>query len=556
MTTTRTRDELAALGKKKLEAYRLRKAQMQAGEGAETEAEAENGIADRFAVDGSRGGGGGGGGREEGHEEREGASERREASVQELGMFAPPLPPAATQGDDSDRTEDAAVDEDVGFFDVLATAATVETVETVVTEARVAEPAVSATVSTMAMAGVSGYEEDSLVVKKASFDAKKFMVMAPASSPAVSVAASLPRSSVDVDVGKSEEKDGKDEGDREDPGPPAPAALDDDQTRAAARSANSARQNTFRDLQEHIDSLTTQNMDLNLCLSQQTTMVQRLTEENEGLVKKLNDASRENERSQAQIRAEREERGVLGVRWKEMEGAMGRVERENRELVSKVKVLGGELLGLEEKLLRERNERLKLISMSGAGSSRAGSAGFHAAGEEGAAALRRELEEVSGALRRVQAEKSGMEQEMEARMQRIQALQKRAEEAEAAAGAAVRALEEARQEFAARQAAPSYPIPHSVVLSAGPMQAFGEQGEGGEEEETWGKIDGLPAEVRALLPMKTWIPSMDEQQTMQNDVIEAIGRFYARIEGLKRAGVAEKVEDKVEDKVEEKVELY
>ena len=553
MTTTRTRDELAALGKKKLEAYRLRKAQMQAGEGAETEAEAENGIADRFAVDGSRGGGGGGGGREEGHEEREGASERREASVQELGMFAPPLPPAATQGDDSDRTEDAAVDEDVGFFDVLATAATVETV---VTEARVAEPAVSATVSTMAMAGVSGYEEDSLVVKKASFDAKKFMVMAPASSPAVSVAASLPRSSVDVDVGKSEEKDGKDEGDREDPGPPAPAALDDDQTRAAARSANSARQNTFRDLQEHIDSLTTQNMDLNLCLSQQTTMVQRLTEENEGLVKKLNDASRENERSQAQIRAEREERGVLGVRWKEMEGAMGRVERENRELVSKVKVLGGELLGLEEKLLRERNERLKLISMSGAGSSRAGSAGFHAAGEEGAAALRRELEEVSGALRRVQAEKSGMEQEMEARMQRIQALQKRAEEAEAAAGAAVRALEEARQEFAARQAAPSYPIPHSVVLSAGPMQAFGEQGEGGEEEETWGKIDGLPAEVRALLPMKTWIPSMDEQQTMQNDVIEAIGRFYARIEGLKRAGVAEKVEDKVEDKVEEKVELY
>ena len=384
MTTTRTRDELAALGKKKLEAYRLRKAQMQAGEGAETEAEAENGIADRFAVDGSRGGGGGGGGREEGHEEREGASERREASVQELGMFAPPLPPAATQGDDSDRTEDAAVDEDVGFFDVLATAATVETV---VTEARVAEPAVSATVSTMAMAGVSGYEEDSLVVKKASFDAKKFMVMAPASSPAVSVAASLPRSSVDVDVGKSEEKDGKDEGDREDPGPPAPAALDDDQTRAAARSANSARQNTFRDLQEHIDSLTTQNMDLNLCLSQQTTMVQRLTEENEGLVKKLNDASRENERSQAQIRAEREERGVLGVRWKEMEGAMGRVEGENRELVSKVKVLGGELLGLEEKLLRERNERLKLISMSGAGSSRAGSAGFHAAGEEGAAAL-------------------------------------------------------------------------------------------------------------------------------------------------------------------------
>ena len=38
MTTTRTRDELAALGKKKQEAYRLRKAQMQAGGGAETEA--------------------------------------------------------------------------------------------------------------------------------------------------------------------------------------------------------------------------------------------------------------------------------------------------------------------------------------------------------------------------------------------------------------------------------------------------------------------------------------------------------------------------------------
>jgi len=61
-TTTRTRDELVALGKKKLEAYRLRKAQMQAGEGAETEPGAENGIADRFAVDGSRVGGGGGGG--------------------------------------------------------------------------------------------------------------------------------------------------------------------------------------------------------------------------------------------------------------------------------------------------------------------------------------------------------------------------------------------------------------------------------------------------------------------------------------------------------------
>ena len=248
-------------------------------------------------------------------------------------------------------------------------------------------------------------------------------------------------------------------------------------------------------------------------------MVQRLTEENSALVHKLNEASRASERGHAREIQERKEREMLEVKWKEMEGTVGGLERENRALRSQVKVLGGELLGLEETLLRERSERLKVSSGN--------------AGGDAMAMAMAQAQDQAAVVERLQADVVRLEREKVERendlKEQIACERGRTEKAEAA----LREMEKAMTAMTKRRGGVP---PQSVILSSVSMQAYAENNTS-DENSTSGaslslSLSSLPAEVRALLPMKTWIPSMDEQQTMQEDVMEAIGRLYERIEGL------------------------
>ncbi len=195
-------------------------------------------------------------------------------------------------------------------------------------------------------------------------------------------------------------------------------------------------------------------------------------------------------------------------------GAEGKRELD---LTSKVKVLGVELLGLEEKLLRERNERLKLSALP-------------AAGDRDAS--RKEVEEMYKVVSREREEKMVLRERLGALEAAHQGLLEEL------------AAERARAETAERAAkarADMYPIPQSAMLSAEPMQAFVEREARGEAPP----LDDarLPDEVRALLPINSWIPSLEEEQKMQQDVVDAIGRLYERIEQLKSYGKDEKTGD-------------
>lgn len=364
------------------------------------------------------------------------------------------------------------------------------------------------------------------VAKKVSFDARKFMVMVEADARSDTSPSSEIGDPARVDLVEPSLVDGA--GTTKEPTSAASETVEATagetvaETRLGALAVTSSenqesfflpsRQNNqgskFKELQDHIDSLTTQNHDLSLCLSQQTTMVQRLTEENEGLVHKLNEASRLAEQSQEREKAQGKERELLGTQWRELERQLARREKENRDLASKVKILGVELLGLEEKLLRERNERLKLSARPVGGDRDAS---------------RREVEEMSKVVSREREEKL--------------ALQERIRTLETAGQGLIEELaaERARAEAAERATkarAPAYPAPQSAMVSAEPMQAFVEREARGETPP----LDDarLPDELRALLPINSWIPSLEEEQKMQQDVVDAIGRLYERIEGLAR----------------------
>lgn len=531
----RSRDELAALGKKKLEEFRqrkLRKAleQQVGGEGKEGPDEQEHDQASnhrsRVATD----------------EQAEGGRTLQhpvgavslvpETSPPDSTAFnpvesvaEPAIPPVQARSPEAwfAEREDPAVQSGAeaipeGFFDAMP------------------DPHENTAARGPTMAGALSEASTSFppeVPKKVSFDARKFMVMVEQEAQAEASAFSERGDPGVVDPGGASsfvdnesppaepmsgavETERERERERETVAEASLGTLADSQSeiqenRQTAPFLPSRQDNQgakFQELQDHIDSLTTQNLDLSLCLSQQTSMVQRLTEENEGLVHKLNDASRLAEQSQEREKAHDKERELLGSQWREMERQLARREKENRDLTSKVKVLGVELLGLEEKLLRERNERLKLSALPEAGDRDAS---------------RKESEEMSKIVSREREEKLVLRE-------RLGALEA------AHQGVLVElAAERARAETAERAAkarAAAYPIPQSAMLSAEPMQAFIEREARGEAPP----LDDarLPDEIRALLPIDSWIPSLDEEQKMQKDVVDAIGRLYDRIEQLKR----------------------
>jgi hypothetical protein len=241
-------------------------------------------------------------------------------------------------------------------------------------------------------------------------------------------------------------------------------------------------------------------------------MVQKLTEENERMVHKLNEASIMAEQLQGREKQHESERRVLSSKWREMEKEVGRVEKENRELKSKVKVLGGELVGLEERLLRETNERLRLV---GGQNSR-------------------------GDIERIQAD---ARREIQEAVKEKSALQKRVEELEAVQNAMRVELEDERSK--SRSLRDGYPVPYSAVLSSNPMSSYqrehDDQRNQGDREHTAHISEDcglktevlpevLPEVLHALLPLPTWIPSKDRQEAMQKDIAAIISRIYEKIE--------------------------
>ncbi|KAI8100399.1 hypothetical protein M9435_006883 [Picochlorum sp. BPE23] len=118
----------------------------------------------------------------------------------------------------------------------------------------------------------------------------------------------------------------------------------------------------FERLQEHIDALTSEKMDLSLCLQQQTNIVRRLTEENERMVKKLNDAASKEEHLQELVLNLEKDKKAIETRALVAEKELDIKERENRGLTAKVKVLGSELVTLEENLFHVK-ERMQSESI-------------------------------------------------------------------------------------------------------------------------------------------------------------------------------------------------
>lgn len=533
MTTAappRSRDELAALGKKKLEEFRRRKLQKAAGLPHSGGMEQDQSDKQQAVA---------------GEPTRE--DPMNPGHVEEHARAATKLPEMVAP------SETAMV-----HAESLATLPTART-ETAPPEAwfttpehRVAEPVEEAKVAPGFFDSLSGVgssvsteeqhalrttqqsvsaSQEVVVEKKSSFDARQFMVMVEPEAEFVAPPSGIDDGRIDgrIDGREVSAADNLDELSHN-----ATATATEAETGLRTLDAipgtdsNNdgpdflpSRQNKqsskFQELQDHIDSLTTQNLDLSLCLSQQTTIVQKLTEENEGLVHKLNEASRSAEQSQEREKALDKERELLASRWRDMERQMARMEKENRDLTSKVKVLGGELLGLEEKLLRERNERLKLSAMPEGGDRDA---------------FRKELDEVSNTLDNEREEKRGLQ----ARIASLEAALKGFHEQLAA-----EQTRADRAEAAVKTKSSAYPIPQSALVCAEAMQEYVEKKAHGDLPQ----LDDarLPDEVRALLPMNSWIPSLEEEEKVQQDIVDAIGRLYERIQGMKTDDMDESREE-------------
>ena len=347
----RSRDELAALGKKRLEEFRqrkLRKAlelQQVGGGGGPDEQEHDqasnrrSGVATVEEAGGDR----------TRQEPVIAASLAPETSPSDLSAFPPvesaadpplaPVPATSPEAWFAEREEPAVHPGEeavaAGFFDAMP-----DPHEN--TAAR--EPTIAGSLSE---ASTSLPREE--VAKKVSFNARNFMVMVEQEIQAGAPTLSERGDPADVDPGGTSPPD---VGSPAEPASGAAKTVKEtvSETRLGSLAEDNSgiqenrdsqgtalflpsRQNNqgskFQELQDHIDSLTTQNLDLSLCLSQQTSMVQRLTEENEGLVHKLNEASRLAEQWEEREKAQDTERELLGTQWRELERQLARREKEN-----------------------------------------------------------------------------------------------------------------------------------------------------------------------------------------------------------------------------------
>eukprot|EP00890_Picochlorum_soloecismus_P000837 jgi/Picsp_1/1754/NSC_05226-R1_---NA--- len=125
-----------------------------------------------------------------------------------------------------------------------------------------------------------------------------------------------------------------------------------------------ARRKEFERLEEHIDKLTSEKIDLSLCLEKQTELVHRITDENETMIRRLNEASSQQERLMDQLGEYEKDKTSMQSLIQEYSMKLETKEKEAKDFETKMRVLGNELVRLEEDLLREKNERLRISSLS------------------------------------------------------------------------------------------------------------------------------------------------------------------------------------------------
>lgn len=257
----------------------------------------------------------------------------------------------------------------------------------------------------------------------------------------------------------------------------------------------------FEQLQDHIDALTTEKMDLSLCLKQQTNIVQRLTQENENMVKRLNDAARTQE-ALADISKQQEANEIhMQHEMKRLQKQIESRDKENRDLSSKVKVLGNELVMLEEKLLQEKNERLKRHSMA-------------IKDDDSESRLKREIESHKRDKDMLQSTVDHLKEQL----RNIQELLRKSELERCDAIASQKKLSDDLQVALKHQKNRSS-LPKSALASIKAMKTY-------EEEQELDTSSCIPPEIKALLPIRTWVPGVEDVQDDMHSISERLYQLF------------------------------
>ncbi len=255
----------------------------------------------------------------------------------------------------------------------------------------------------------------------------------------------------------------------------------------------------FERLQEHIDALTSEKMDLSLCLQQQTNLVRRLTEENERMVQKLNAAASKEEHLQESVLNLERDKKAIESRALLSEKELDIKEKENRSLAAKVKVLGSELVNLEENL-HNAKERMQSEYIHGGGKDAEEHQGY---------AYKKENDELRSEICMLQ--------------DTVGKLQQSLRESEIQLAAALEAQDTQKQQIAeTNKERQSCPLTRTIALrSVSNVSPSFE-----------GRTPVLPVETRALLPNRACLLKND---LFQEDIESLAERVYLLLNRNPRA---------------------
>ena len=246
----------------------------------------------------------------------------------------------------------------------------------------------------------------------------------------------------------------------------------------------------FDRLQEYIDKLTSEKINLQLCLEKQTDVVRRLTDENEAITARLNDLASKNETLHESTRRYEEAQVEIENKMKLLESEKESRESEVRDYQTRMKVLGNELVRLEEELLKERNELLRLKSST--------------SGTDAEKALRAELETVRKENMALSSKVKELEKSASFSAEMQQEMQN---------------LRSKLNEVQNNKGRKDLPVPPmSAVLSTEAMKEHGME-----------QSSAISPEIKSLLPRRAWVPGIE---SVQEDMHETAQRIFESLDLL------------------------
>jgi hypothetical protein len=288
------------------------------------------------------------------------------------------------------------------------------------------------------------------------------------------------------------------QGSRHTPLPPATATVQQLPQRGQAPD--------FKALQRHIDELTRDRFELQRGLERQAALAARLADENEALMADKNRAAATAEAARAEAAEARREAAARAG-----EAASAALDRDAykmgaEEASQRAKSLAGEVVALEEKLLRAKSEHMRERAAAAAGATSAASPSTLAAGPAALSPMAFKDEAVTLRRRMAEAEeeKALLREEVRSLGERLAAVTAvQQHESAALTKRAARARDPASTGIARRAA--------QEASDAGILVADEEVDDEMEEEVVVGgsglsNTDVLPPEVRALLPPSLFQP--------------------------------------------------